>query len=91
MKKSLSNAESVYGKSFPGATTDDMSFYPVPTAQKKPNRIILHTEVNNLNSENDDRKVAEDILTVAEYIKSDRSQIVTSGLINTVDKERSNL
>ena len=43
MRKSLSNTEKVYVKSFPGATTDDMSFYSVPTSRKRPNRIILHT------------------------------------------------
>ena len=88
MRKSLSNTEKVYVKSFPGATTDDMSFYSVPTSRKRPNRIILHTGVNDLNNENDNEKVAEDILTLAESIKSDESQIFISGLIKTADKEK---
>ena len=88
MRRSLSNAEKVYVKSFPGATTDDMSFYSVPTSRKKPNRIILHTGVNDLNKQNDNGKIAEDILTLAESINSDESQIFISGLINTADKEK---
>ena len=88
MRRSLSNEEKVYVKSFPGATTDDMSFYSVPTSRKKPNRIILHTGVNDLNNQNDNGKIAEDSLTLAESINSDESQIFISGLINTADKEK---
>ena len=44
--------------------------------------------MNDLNNENDNDKVAEDILTLAESIKSDESQIFISGLIKTADKEK---
>ena len=88
MRKSLSKTEKVYVKSFPGATTDEMSFYSVPTSRKRPDRIILHTGVNDLNNENDNEKVTEDILTLAESIKSDETQIFISGLIKTADKEK---
>ena len=66
-----------------------MSFYSVPTSRKKPNRVILHTGVNDLSNKNDNGQFAEDILSLAESSKSDESQIFISDLIDTTDRDKS--
>ena len=54
------------------------------------NRMIIYTGVNDLINENDDEKVAKDIIALAESIKTDEIQVFISGIINTADKKKSN-
>ena len=44
-------------------------------------QIIMHTKVNDLNNENNNEKVAEDILTLAEAIIFKERRNFISGLI----------
>ncbi len=53
--------EKVFVKSFPGATTDDMSFHAVPSIKKQPDRVVLHTGGNDFRMEKDDTKIAQNI------------------------------
>ncbi len=59
MKKSLKNGEKLFVKTPSRATTDDMSFYAIPSLQAKPDRIVLHTGTNDLGGEKEDGKVAD--------------------------------
>jgi len=47
---SKSTKERIVVNPFPGATSDDMSNYVIPSVQRKPNRIILHVGTNDLKS-----------------------------------------
>ena len=86
MRRSLSNGEKVYVRSFSDATTDDMSFYAGSTSRRRPDRI--YTGVEDLHKENDDGKITKGILTLVESIKSDENQFVISELISTANKEK---
>ena len=62
-----------------------MSFYAIPQSRTKPNKMIIHTGVNDLINENNNKKVAQDIIALAESIKTEEIQVSISGLINTAD------
>lgn len=57
-------------KSFPGATTDDMSDYIKPSLKYRPDNIILHIGTNNLRS-NSPNQIAEEIVKLCEFIESE--------------------
>ena len=88
MRRSLSHGDKIFVKSFPGATTDDMSFHAVPSSRTKPDKMIIHTGVNDLINENNNEKVAQGIIALAESIKTEEIQVSISGLIHTADKKK---
>ena len=55
-------------KSFPGATTNDMKQYLMPTVDKKPQQIILHVGTNDLR-DHSPTVVAENIVDLAKKIE----------------------
>ena len=87
MRRSLSHGNKIFIKSFSGATTDDVSFYAIPQSRTKPDKMIIHTGVNDLINENNNKKVAQDIIALAESIKTEEIQVSISGLIHTADKK----
>ena len=56
-------------KSFPGATTNDMKHYLMPTVDKSPQQIILHVGTNDLR-DHSPTVVAENIVDLARKIVS---------------------
>ena len=88
MRRSLIQGDKFFLKSFSGATTDDMSFYAIPPSRTKPNKMIIHTGVNDLINENNNKTVAQDIIALAESIKIEEIQVSISGLIHTADKKK---
>ena len=75
MRRLLSHGDKIFVKSFSGATTDDMSFYAVPSSRTKPDKMIIDTGVNDLINENNNKKVAQNITALAESIKTEESQV----------------
>lgn len=57
----LSNQSSIYVKTFPGATVDDMSDYVMPSLRRTPTEVILHVGTNNVKS-SEPREIAEGIV-----------------------------
>ena len=88
MRRSSSHGDKIFVESFSGATTDDMSFYAIPSSRTKPNKMIIHTGVNDLINENNNEKVAQDIIAPAESIKTEEIQVSILGLIHTADKKK---
>ena len=88
MRRSLSHGHKIFVKGFSGATTDDMSFYAIPSSRTKPDKMIIHTGVNDLINENNNEKAAQDIIALAESIKTEEIQVSILGLIHTADKKK---
>ena len=85
LSKSLSN-EKVSVKSFPGATTKQMSTYVKPTLEEKPDTIILHMGTNDLRSEDEPDKIANYIVDVAVACKQTGCEVIISALLPRGDK-----
>ena len=51
-------------KTFPGATTEDMESYIIPTLRRNPDILIIHCGTNDLRKE-DPGKIAKEITRVA--------------------------
>ena len=66
-----------------------MSFYAIPPSRTKPNKMFIHTGVNDLINGNNNKKIAQDIIALAESIKTEGIQVSISGLIQTADKKKS--
>ena len=65
MSKSVGNNEKIIVKSFSGATTQDMESYILPSIEKKPQRIIIHTGTNDLKSDLSPNDIAGKIINLA--------------------------
>ena len=85
LSKSLTN-EKVFVKSFPSATTKQMSTYVKPTLEEKTDTIILHTRTNDLRSEDEPDKIANDIVDVALACKQTGWEVIISALLPRGDK-----
>ena len=85
LSKSLTN-EKVFVKSFPSATTKQMSTYVKPTLEEKTDTIILHTRTNDLRSEDEPDKIANDIVDVAVACKQTGWEVIISALLPRGDK-----
>ena len=72
-------------KSFPGATTNDMKHYLMPTVDKKPQQIILHVGTNDLR-EHSPTVVAENIVDLAKKIEMEsNAEVILSELVSRSD------
>ena len=79
MKRMLGN-DKLYVKSFPGATTSDMTDYCNPTIRRSPNIIILHAGTNNLKIDDDPNTIASDIIKLALAMKTGCNDVNVSSL-----------
>ena len=50
-EREVSRDDSIKIRCHPGATTDDITDYDRPTARKKPDMIIIHTNTNDIQNE----------------------------------------
>ena len=72
----------VYTKCFPGATVQDMHYYVKPSQKQDPDTFILHIGTNNLRSDKTPQQIAEDIIELAQTMKTGANDIIISSLIN---------
>eukprot|EP00794_Sanderia_malayensis_P002501 gene2501-2891_t len=73
-----------YVKSFPGATTQDMESYMIPTLKRSPDVLILHFGTNDLRKD-DPEKIAEKITSVATQAKNSVPKVAVSSLLTRGD------
>ena len=72
-------------KSFPGASTNDMKHYLMPTFDKSPQQIILHVGTNDLR-DHSPTVVAENIVDLARQIEMEsNTEVILSELVSRSD------
>ena len=81
MRQGLSANEKVYIKSFPGAKNDCMSDYIKPSLKYNPDAIILHCGTNDLRMEKSAEVIVNEILNLANEMKTENNEIIISGII----------
>ena len=87
MKTSMKSNDKVIVRSFPGASTDDMSFHAVPSVKRKPKCFVLHTGANDFRDEEDDNEIAKSIFGLAKILKADENTVYVSGIIKRDDEK----
>eukprot|EP00794_Sanderia_malayensis_P021268 gene21268-23343_t len=85
MKTSMKSNEKIIVRSFPGASTDDMSFHAVPSVKRKPRCFVLHTGANDFRDEEDNNEIAKTIFGLAKTLKADENTVYVSGIIKRDD------
>ena len=85
MRTSMKSNEKIIVRSFPGASTDDMSFHAVPSVKRKPRCFVLHTGANDFRDEEDDNEIAKTIFGLAKTLKADENTVYVSGIIKRDD------
>ena len=68
-------------KYFSGAKTKDMKSYVIPTVEKKPDNIILHTGTNDLKTIDTPEEITMGILDLAMPCKTDTNSVFITGII----------
>ena len=66
---------------FPGAKKDDMKSYVVPTIKQNPDTIVIHCGTNDLKTEKDHEKIADNIQRLAHQCKTDNNTVMNSGML----------
>ena len=89
---SLSKANKVVVKSFPGATTEDMEDFIKPIIRKEPDNIIIHVGTNDVKAQ-EPRLTAEGIVNLALQIEGDapNTNLTISGLTTRADDKEGNV
>ena len=67
-------------KFFVGASTKDMDSYIQLTIERAPSNVILHYGTNELKAFNDPEQVAENIISLAKFMKTDKNNVLISEL-----------
>ena len=88
MKRSLTNKEKLYVKTFAGAKIEDIYDYAKPTMRYNPDVVILHCGTNNLNDDKAPNVTADDIIKLASNLKTDENDIMISGITLRNDKHQ---
>ena len=65
---------------FSGAETDDMKSYVVPTIKHNPEIIVILCGTNDLKTEKDHEKIADNILRLAHKCRTDNNTVMISEL-----------
>lgn len=80
------NGPRVNVHSFPGCTIEDMESYVLPTIRKDPDEIILHVGTNDLKSQPNPQRLAEQVINLADNITQNcKSKVTISGLLPRTD------
>ena len=58
-----------------------MNYHVIPVMEFNPDLTILHVGTNSLRSENNEEKIAEEILVLANSIKKETNEIIVSSII----------
>ena len=67
------------GKAFPGAIANCLKHIQ-PCIPKKPNRFVIHSGTNNLNSDDTSAKIPNDIIQLAKVFKTEKNDVVVFGI-----------
>lgn len=86
MRRDLSSNDKLYIKTFPGATTDCMKSYVIPTLKYEPDLVLLHCGSNDLRSQKSPEEIAESIVDLAKSMKKDSNDIIISGIVTRNDE-----
>ena len=82
-RKSIANKTSsdniILVKPFPGTRTKAMKHYLIPDLERKPDLLILHTGTNDLKSVSSPEEIANEIISLALFVKENGHQIAVSG------------
>ena len=78
--------EKVYVKTFSGATVEDMVHHAKPSQLYTPDLFILHVGTNSLRSSKTPCEISNDILKLAIDLKTDKNEVLISGIIKRNDK-----
>ena len=77
----------IYVKSFPGATTIDMSDHARPSQRYSPDCFILHTGSNDLRSTKTPEQISDDIIKLATDLKTDQNEVIVSAIVARKDEQ----
>ena len=87
LKKKLKNkSDRVYRHNFNGATTSAMKHHSIPVMEFNPDLVILHCGTNSLRGPENEEKIATDILTLANSLKTDSNDILVSSIVPRRDQ-----
>ncbi len=75
-----------YVKSFPGATTEDMNSYIIPTLNRKPDCLLIHCGTNDLRND-DPETMANKIKDLAVKAKKEIPVVFVSGILPRGDSD----
>ena len=84
--KSIKHKKHVVVKHFSGAKIDDMKHYVKPTQEKEPAEIILHVGTNELSGNKDPDEIADEIVTLANSVKTNENRVVVSSIVPRKDR-----
>ena len=85
-KEGLGNTERVYVKSFSGTNTVGMKSYVIPSKEFENDLVILHSGTNDLHGKNSTEDIATDIIQLAKEMKTEKNEVMVSGIIPRNDK-----
>ena len=72
-------------KHFSGAKTKDMESYIIPTLEKNPETIIIHSGTNDLKSDSSLEKIARDIINLTTSCKTQTNKVILSSIVPRYD------
>ena len=82
----INKNEILYVKCFPGASITDLLDYGKPSLRKNPTVIIYHAGTNSLSTEDEPRKIANEIKAQTIDMKSDSNEIFINSIVIRKDK-----
>ena len=84
--KWVKHRKHVVVKHFSGAKIDDMKHYVKPMQEKQPAQIIVHIGTNDLSSNKNSDKIADEIVNFTKSNKTDENIIVISSIVPRKDR-----
>ena len=85
----MKHQKQVVVKDFSWAKRADMNHYKKPTHGKSPVEIIIHVDANNLYSDTEAKGIANDIIQLANSVKTDANKVAVSSILPSKDKSNS--
>ena len=82
----MKHQKHVVAKHFSGAKIADSNHYKKPTQEKSPAEIIIHVGANGLSTDKEPNDIANDIIQLAESVKTDANKVAVSNILSRKDK-----
>ena len=86
IRKGLGNNDKVYVKQFSGANIEHMKSYVIPSKSFDNDLVILHVGTNDLREKKTAKEIATNIIDLAIDMKTDKNDIMVSGIILRKDE-----
>ena len=80
MQRCLKTSEKIYVKSFSGAVTSDFTHYVQPSQKYSPDMYVMHVGSNDLQSKKTPEEISNEIIELAQDIKTKENDIIKSGI-----------